>query len=73
MTQIIGTIIVVALVNWYLIFPALAIILLILLIRWIYIRTGRDLKRFENLGKIIIKKKSFVVFINEEKKLSHFF
>ena len=49
-TQIIGTIVVVALVNWYLVIPSIVVILLILQIRWIYIKTGRDLKRFENMG-----------------------
>lgn len=50
-TQIIGTIIVVAIVNWYLIIPSLVMIVLILQIRWIYIKTGRDLKRFENMAR----------------------
>ncbi|CAG2163513.1 unnamed protein product [Oppiella nova] len=50
-TQLIGTIIVVALVNWYLIFPALVLIFFILQIRWLYIKTGRDLKRYENMAR----------------------
>ncbi len=51
MTQIIGTIVVVSLVNWYLAIPAIIMIILILQVRWIYIKTGRDLKRFEGMGK----------------------
>ncbi|CAG2177189.1 unnamed protein product [Oppiella nova] len=42
--QLIGFLVVVAFVNWYLIFPALVLIILILQIRWIYIKTARDLK-----------------------------
>ncbi|CAG2178209.1 unnamed protein product, partial [Oppiella nova] len=49
--QLIGYLVVVAFVNWYLIFPALVLIILILQIRWIYIKTARDLKRFENMAR----------------------
>lgn len=47
--QVIGTIVVVALSQWYLIFPALVMVILILLTRAAYIKTARDLKRFEGI------------------------
>ncbi|XP_027205501.2 ATP-binding cassette subfamily C member 4-like [Dermatophagoides pteronyssinus] len=49
--QVIGTCIVVALSQWYLIFPAIIMIILILIIRAAYIRTARDLKRYEAIAR----------------------
>lgn len=49
--QVIGSVIVVALAKWYLIFPALLMIIMIMVIRWAYIKTARDLKRFENMAR----------------------
>ncbi len=51
MTQIIGTIVVVSLVNWYLIIPAIIMIIFIFQVRWVYIKTARDLKRYEGIGR----------------------
>ena len=51
MTQVIGTIIVVALAQWFLVFPALIMIILILIVRAAYIKTARDLKRFEGMAR----------------------
>ena len=49
--QVIGTIIVVALSQWYLIFPALIMVALILIVRAAYIKTARDIKRFEGMAR----------------------
>ncbi|CAG2176939.1 unnamed protein product, partial [Oppiella nova] len=51
LTQGIGSITMVALVNPYLILPAIALIGLILLVRVIYIKSARDIKRFEGLTR----------------------
>ena len=41
----------VGIVNWYLIFPAIIIAIFVVYIRGIYIKSARDIKRFEGLGK----------------------
>ena len=46
----IGSIVVVSTVNAYLLIPALFLMALILVIRWAYLKTGRDIKRFEGMG-----------------------
>ncbi|KAJ6216249.1 hypothetical protein RDWZM_007406 [Blomia tropicalis] len=48
---VIGTIIVVALSQWYLIFPALIMVAMILIVRAAYIKTARELKRFEGMAR----------------------
>lgn len=50
-TQVIGTIVVVAMAQWFLIFPAFVMIVIILIIRAAYIKTARDLKRFEGMAR----------------------
>lgn len=47
----VGVLTVVALVNWYLLFPALLLVVLVYYLRSIYIKTGRDVKRIEALSK----------------------
>ncbi|CAG2110822.1 unnamed protein product, partial [Medioppia subpectinata] len=50
-TQIIGSVVVVALVNPYLIIPAIFLLALIWIIRWVYLKTGRDFKRYEGMAR----------------------
>ncbi|CAG2118659.1 unnamed protein product, partial [Medioppia subpectinata] len=51
MTQALGIIIVVAMVNPYLIIPAVVLIILSIIVRGIYIKCARDIKRFEGLTR----------------------
>lgn len=38
-------------VNWYLVFPAALLSGLVLLVRFIYIKSARDIKRYEGLAR----------------------
>ena len=46
-----SAIIVVSLVNIYSIIPAIIMIIIVSYICWVYMKTSRDLKRFENIRK----------------------
>ncbi|XP_054158177.1 ATP-binding cassette subfamily C member 4-like [Oppia nitens] len=46
-----GSITVVAIVNYYLIIPAIGLLAAVLAIRWIYLKTSRDLQRFEGIAR----------------------
>ena len=50
MFQAIGIVIVVALVNPYLILPAIVLLIFTVIARGIYIKSARDIKRFEGLS-----------------------
>ncbi|CAG2164890.1 unnamed protein product, partial [Oppiella nova] len=51
MTLLLGTFIVVSMVNPYLIIPAIFLIIFTILIRTVYIKTARDIKRYEGLTR----------------------
>ena len=38
-------------VNWYLIFPAIVMVFIIIKIRGVYVKTARELKRYEGMGR----------------------
>ncbi|XP_054158179.1 ATP-binding cassette sub-family C member 4-like, partial [Oppia nitens] len=46
-----GLLTVVAIVNYYLIIPAIGLLAAVLAIRWIYLKTSRDLQRFEGIAR----------------------
>ncbi len=47
--------IVVAIVNYYLVIPAIVLMVLTVKVRGIYIKSARDIKRFEGLSESIIE------------------
>ncbi len=51
----IGILIVVAIVNYYLVIPAVVLTILTVKVRGIYIKSARDIKRFEGLSESMIK------------------
>ncbi len=55
LTQAIGILIVVAIVNYYLVIPAIVLMVLTVKVRGIYIKSARDIKRFEGLSESIIE------------------
>ncbi|XP_054158234.1 ATP-binding cassette sub-family C member 4-like, partial [Oppia nitens] len=42
---------IIAIANYYLIIPAIGLLIITLIIRWIYLKTGRDFKRFEGIAR----------------------
>ena len=48
--ETIGIIITVATVNVYLIIPGIVLIILMVIVRGIYIKSARDIKRFEGIS-----------------------
>ncbi|CAG2166187.1 unnamed protein product, partial [Oppiella nova] len=48
---VVGNLIVNAIVNWYLVFPAALLLLLVFMGRYFYIRAARDIKRLEGLSR----------------------
>jgi hypothetical protein len=63
--QAIGIVIVVAIVNYYLLIPAVFLTILMVKARGIYIKSARDIKRFEGLSESIIEfilKKNLIKF-----------
>lgn len=50
-TQIIGSVILVSFANYFLIFPAIIMLILILIVRWGFLKTSRDIRRFEALNR----------------------
>lgn len=57
--QAIGTVITVSIVNWYLVLPALALAVVIVAIRSVYIKTSRDIKRYDGLGMCLMDFNTF--------------
>jgi hypothetical protein len=41
--------------NWWTVLPAVVLILCVLLLRWYYLRTGRELKRLEAVGTLVLR------------------
>ncbi|KAH9421088.1 Multidrug resistance-associated protein 4 [Dermatophagoides pteronyssinus] len=50
-SQAIGIIVTVSIVNWWLILPAIFLTIIIFFMRGIYIKSARDIKRFEGLAR----------------------
>ncbi|XP_075590754.1 ATP-binding cassette sub-family C member 4 isoform X2 [Dermatophagoides farinae] len=50
-SQAIGVVITVSIVNWWLIFPAILLTIFVFFMRTIYIKSARDIKRFESLAR----------------------
>ncbi|XP_054158540.1 ATP-binding cassette sub-family C member 4-like [Oppia nitens] len=48
---VIGNLIINAIVNWLLVFPAILLLLLVFMCRYFYIRAARDIKRLEGLSR----------------------
>ena len=51
MSNAFGILIVVTIVSWYLIFPAMFLTIVAFICRFIYIKSARDIKRYEGLSK----------------------
>ncbi|CAG2102854.1 unnamed protein product, partial [Medioppia subpectinata] len=51
LSLVIGTLIVNAIVSWFLIFPAIFLCIVVFMCRYFYIRSARDIKRLEGLSR----------------------
>ncbi|XP_054158572.1 ATP-binding cassette sub-family C member 4-like [Oppia nitens] len=47
----IGNLVINAIVNWFLVFPAIVLILMVFMCRYFYIKAGRDIKRLDGLSR----------------------
>jgi len=54
-SQSIGVIVTIAITRWILIIPACVLIVVVGVLRHVYIRTTRDIKRFEAISKLLVE------------------
>lgn len=52
--DIIGVFIIVSIANFWLLFPAIGVVFLLILMRKIYVASSRDIKRIESICKYIL-------------------
>ncbi len=51
LSQAVGVIVTLAIANWLLLFPAAVLVMLIIVLRQLYLKTARDIKRYEAMSK----------------------
>lgn len=51
LSQAVGVIVTLAIANWLLLFPAAVLVTLIIVLRQLYLKTARDIKRYEAMSK----------------------
>lgn len=51
LSQAVGVIVTLAIANWLLLFPAALLVSLIVLLRQLYLKAARDIKRYEAMSK----------------------
>ena len=63
-TDVLGILIIEIIIDWYFVFPAIVFLLLMYFFSSIYIRTARELKRLEGIGKVFCFAYYFLILIS---------